>query len=160
MGLGSGVVTGRGPVLSEPGDVLDAGNSGTSMRLLAGGFGGAAVFFGAYRGCVAAVAGRWGGWLAPLRRMGATALGRQGGELAPLAIRGGDLRGIEYDLPVASAQVKSCILLAGLAASGEYGGASAGVVAGSYGADGDGDGGVGGVGRAGFAAASGAVDGD
>ena len=63
--------------------------------------------------------GPMGRVVAPLRRMGATALGRQGGELAPLAIRGGDLRGIEYDLPVASAQVKSCILLAGLSASGD-----------------------------------------
>jgi 3-phosphoshikimate 1-carboxyvinyltransferase len=55
----------------------------------------------------------------PLRRMGATILGREGGRLAPLAIRGGDLRAIEYALPVASAQVKTAILLAGLFADGE-----------------------------------------
>jgi 3-phosphoshikimate 1-carboxyvinyltransferase len=55
----------------------------------------------------------------PLRQMGATILGRDGGRLAPLTIRGGDLRGIAYTLPVASAQVKSAILLAGLFADGE-----------------------------------------
>ena len=51
--------------------------------------------------------------------MGAQVLGRQGGSLAPLVISGGSLRGIEYDLPVASAQVKSCIMLAGLTADGD-----------------------------------------
>jgi 3-phosphoshikimate 1-carboxyvinyltransferase len=55
----------------------------------------------------------------PLRQMGATILGRDGGRLAPLTIRGGNLRGIDYTLPVASAQVKSAILLAGLFAEGE-----------------------------------------
>jgi len=54
----------------------------------------------------------------PLRRMGATVLGREGGRLPPLAIRGGGLRGIEYAPPVASAQVKSAVLLAGLLADG------------------------------------------
>lgn len=50
----------------------------------------------------------------PLRLMGATVLGREGGRLPPLAIQGGDLAGIDYRLPVASAQVKSALLLAGL----------------------------------------------
>jgi 3-phosphoshikimate 1-carboxyvinyltransferase len=50
--------------------------------------------------------------------MGATVLGREGGRLPPLAISGGGLQGIEYALPVASAQVKSALLLAGLYASG------------------------------------------
>ena len=104
--------------MSEPGDVLDAGNSGTSMRLLAGVLA-AQPFFSALTGDASLRSRPMGRVVAPLRRMGATALGRQGGELAPLAIRGGDLRGIEYELPVASAQVKSCILLAGLAASGD-----------------------------------------
>jgi 3-phosphoshikimate 1-carboxyvinyltransferase len=54
----------------------------------------------------------------PLRAMGATILARDGGRLPPLAIRGGQLRGIEYSLPVASAQVKSALLLAGLFANG------------------------------------------
>jgi 3-phosphoshikimate 1-carboxyvinyltransferase len=51
--------------------------------------------------------------------MGATILGRDGGKLAPLTIRGGNLHGIDYAMPVASAQVKSAILLAGLFAEGE-----------------------------------------
>jgi 3-phosphoshikimate 1-carboxyvinyltransferase len=55
----------------------------------------------------------------PLRQMGATVLGREGGKLAPLTIRGGNLAGIEYRMAVASAQVKSAILLAGLFAEGE-----------------------------------------
>jgi 3-phosphoshikimate 1-carboxyvinyltransferase len=54
----------------------------------------------------------------PLRRMGATVLGRQGGSLPPLAILGGRLRALDYRLPVASAQVKSCLLLAALFADG------------------------------------------
>jgi 3-phosphoshikimate 1-carboxyvinyltransferase len=55
----------------------------------------------------------------PLGRMGAQIAGRCGGEKAPLAITGTQLRGIEYDSPIASAQVKSAILLAGLYADGE-----------------------------------------
>jgi 3-phosphoshikimate 1-carboxyvinyltransferase len=54
----------------------------------------------------------------PLRLMGATVLGREGGRYPPLAIRGSALRGIDYTLPVASAQVKSALLLAGLYAGG------------------------------------------
>ncbi|CAI8019677.1 3-phosphoshikimate 1-carboxyvinyltransferase [Geodia barretti] len=54
----------------------------------------------------------------PLQQMGASIMGRHGDTLAPLAIRGGNLRPIEYDMPVASAQVKSCLMLAGLSATG------------------------------------------
>ena len=54
----------------------------------------------------------------PLRLMGAVITGRDGGQRAPFSIRGGGLQGIDYELPVASAQVKSAILLAGLAARG------------------------------------------
>ena len=54
----------------------------------------------------------------PLREMGARVYGRQGGRFAPLSIEGGGIRGIWYRPKVASAQVKSCILLAGLGASG------------------------------------------
>src|SRR4029078_8054476 len=56
---------------------------------------------------------------APLREMGAQIDGRDGGRFAPLAIRGGGLHGIRYRMPVASAQVKSSILLAWLFADGE-----------------------------------------
>src|SRR5947199_8686398 len=55
----------------------------------------------------------------PLRRMGADVDGRDRGRLPPLIVRGGELKGIEYELPVASAQVKAAVLLAGLAAEGE-----------------------------------------
>jgi 3-phosphoshikimate 1-carboxyvinyltransferase len=55
----------------------------------------------------------------PLKQMGAQILGRQDDSLAPLVVRGGSLQGIEYDLPMASAQVKSAITLAGLSASGD-----------------------------------------
>jgi 3-phosphoshikimate 1-carboxyvinyltransferase len=54
----------------------------------------------------------------PLRRMGASIDGRDGGRLPPLAVRGGGLRGIDYRLPVASAQVKGAVLLAALGAEG------------------------------------------
>jgi 3-phosphoshikimate 1-carboxyvinyltransferase len=54
----------------------------------------------------------------PLRQMGALVEGRDGGRFPPLAIRGGSLRGVDYALPVPSAQVKSAILLAGLSADG------------------------------------------
>ncbi len=110
-------VHGRGMALLEPDDVLDCGRSGTTMRLLAGILAGqpfAAVLSGdaqLRRRPMARVAG-------PLRLMGAMVLGRDGGRLPPLAVQGGALRGIEYDLPVASAQVKSALLLAGLYAQG------------------------------------------
>jgi 3-phosphoshikimate 1-carboxyvinyltransferase len=55
----------------------------------------------------------------PLRRMGASVDGRQGGTLSPLVVRGGGLAAIDYTPPVASAQVKSAVLLAGLGAAGD-----------------------------------------
>jgi 3-phosphoshikimate 1-carboxyvinyltransferase len=108
------VVHGRGLYsLQEPLHALDCRSSGTTMRLLAGlvaGAGVMTVLAGSdqlSRRPMARVA-------EPLRRMGAVVLGRQGGRLPPLAIQGGALRGIDYPLPVASAQVKSAIVLAGL----------------------------------------------
>ena len=56
--------------------------------------------------------------MTPLRRMGADIVGRQDGNYAPLGIGAASLRGMEYQMPVASAQVKSCLLLAGLYAQG------------------------------------------
>lgn len=113
------VVRGTGLAgLHEPADVLHCAGSGTTMRLLAGLVAGqpfTTVLTGTdplRRRPMARVA-------EPLRLMGATVLGRQGGRLPPLAIRGGDLQGIDYALPVASAQVKSAILLASLFARGD-----------------------------------------
>lgn len=111
-------VTVHGGALSEPRMVIDTGNSGTGIRLLAGlaaGLDGLTVLHGD-----SSIAGRPMERIAtPLRLMGARVDGREDGRYPPLAIRGGSLRGISYDLPVASAQVKSAILIAGLSASGE-----------------------------------------
>ena len=104
--------------LSEPADVLDCGNSGTSMRLLAGLLAGQ-DFFSVLSGDKYLRARPMKRVVGPLSQMGAKILGRAGGEKAPLAIQGSKLKGIEYDSPVSSAQIKSAIMLAGLYAEGE-----------------------------------------
>ncbi|MCS7178653.1 MAG: 3-phosphoshikimate 1-carboxyvinyltransferase [Anaerolineae bacterium] len=104
--------------LREPDNVLDCGGSGTTMRLLAGILAGQ-PFTSLLTGNASLRRRPMDRVAEPLRRMGATVLAREGGRLPPLAIRGGHLRGIYYPLPVASAQVKSAILLAGLFAEGE-----------------------------------------
>jgi 3-phosphoshikimate 1-carboxyvinyltransferase len=104
--------------LVEPVDVLDCAGSGTTMRLLAGILAGQ-PFTSVLTGSEALRRRPMGRIADPLRLMGATVLGRQDGRLPPLTIRGGSLRGIDYAMPVASAQVKSAILLAGLFADGE-----------------------------------------
>ena len=108
------VVHGAGPDgLREPDDVLDAGNSGTTMRFLCGVLAGQS-FLSVLTGDASLRRRPMGRVLNPLREMGAQAWGRADGTLAPLAIRGGRLRGLDYALPVASAQLKSALLLAGL----------------------------------------------
>lgn len=105
--------------LREPEDVLDCGNSGTTMRLMLGLLAGRAG-----RHFVLTGDGslrrrpmqRVGG---PLAQMGAQISGRSGGNLAPLAIRGQQLQGATIRTPVASAQVKSALLLAALTATGD-----------------------------------------
>jgi 3-phosphoshikimate 1-carboxyvinyltransferase len=108
----------HGAPLVEPGDVLDVGNSGTTIRLLAGVLAGH-PFHSVLTGDASIRRRPMARVAEPLRHMGARISGRQGGCLAPLAIAGGSLRGIAYATPVASAQVKSAILLAGLFAQGE-----------------------------------------
>jgi 3-phosphoshikimate 1-carboxyvinyltransferase len=108
---------GRG-ALQEPADVLDCGNSGTTIRLLAGalaGLSGLAVLTGD-----ASLRRRpMGRIVRPLRALGADVSARAGDTLPPLVVRGGPLRGGQrIETPVASAQVKSALLLAGLAADG------------------------------------------
>ncbi len=104
--------------LREPGDVIDCGNSGTSLRLLTGvlsGVPGLSVLTGdasLRRRPVRRV-------LEPLRRMGADLSARDGDRLPPVVARGRPLRGVRHVLEVASAQVKSACLLAGLLADGE-----------------------------------------
>jgi 3-phosphoshikimate 1-carboxyvinyltransferase len=116
---GSGVtVEGRGvEALEESGAVLDCGNSGTSMRLLAGLLAGR-PFLSVLTGDASLVERPMGRVLEPLRAMGAHVDGRAGGARAPIVVRGGDLVGVQHALAVASAQVKTAIVLAGLQASG------------------------------------------
>ncbi len=118
VGEGSVKVNGVGlDGLKEPRDVLDMGNSGTSMRLISGVLAGQ-PFYSVMTGD-SSLRGRPMNRVAdPLRLMGAKVHGRDG-DLAPLTIIGGDLKSIDYQTPVASAQIKSCILLAGLFAEGE-----------------------------------------
>lgn len=103
--------------LREPGDVLDCDNSGTTMRLLAGLLAGQ-KFVSVLSG-TAQIRGRpMARIVDPLRTMGAQIFGRQQGRYAPLSIVPSRLNAIEYSMPIASAQVKSCLLLAGLYAHG------------------------------------------
>jgi len=104
--------------LSEPGDVMDVGNSGTGIRLISGVLAGQ-PFYSVITGDESVRSRPMGRITNPLRQMGAQILGRDGGSKAPLSIVGGSLRPIRYHSPVASAQVKSAVLLAGLFAEGE-----------------------------------------
>ena len=101
----------------EPGGSLDLGNSGTGMRLLSGLLA-AHPFRSRLTGDASLCSRPMGRVQVPLERMGGKVepLGKDG--RPPLDIRGGELKAIDYELPVASAQVKSCVLLAGLFASG------------------------------------------
>ena len=103
--------------LQEPQQILDCGNSGTGIRLLAGVLAGQ-DFFSVLTGDASIRKRPMGRVVGPLREMGAVIAGRRGGELAPLAITGARLHGLAYLSPIASAQVKSSVLLAGLFAEG------------------------------------------
>jgi len=111
-------VTGRGlHGLKSSWRALDAGNSGTTMRLLSGILAGQS-FTTKIGGDDSLNKRPMKRILTPLREMGAQISARDD-NFAPLEIRGGKLRGIHYEMPVASAQVKSAVLLAGLFAEGE-----------------------------------------
>ncbi len=104
--------------LKEADDVLCAENSGTTMRLMAG--------LLAAQPFLSVITGDWSlrsrpmaRVIQPLRLMGAQIWGRSGDSRAPLVIKGGNLHGISYTLPVASAQLKSALLLAALFAEGD-----------------------------------------
>lgn len=113
-----GVLAVRGGTLSEPAGPLDVGNSGTSIRLLAG-IAAGCPFTTVIAGDASVNRRPMDRVVEPLRLMGASIGGADGGRLAPLHIAGGALRGIRWEPPVASAQVKSAVLLAGLFAEGE-----------------------------------------
>ncbi|RUA06428.1 MAG: 3-phosphoshikimate 1-carboxyvinyltransferase [Gammaproteobacteria bacterium] len=103
--------------LKKPNTALDLGNSGTSMRLMLGILA-AQKFSTELKGDVSLSKRPMSRVIDPLMQMGAVIGSNQG--KPPLKIKGGQsLKGIHYDLPVASAQVKSCVLLAGLYAQGE-----------------------------------------
>jgi 3-phosphoshikimate 1-carboxyvinyltransferase len=103
--------------LREPADVLDCGNSGTTLRLLAGLLAGQPLF-AVLTGDASLRSRPQRRIVAPLRALGAQLDGRDDGDRAPLAIRGARLQGGSYALPVASAQVKSALLLAALGGEG------------------------------------------
>jgi 3-phosphoshikimate 1-carboxyvinyltransferase len=103
--------------LREASDVLDAQNSGTTMRLL-GGLLASQPFLSVITGDASLRNRPMGRLIQPLRLMGADIRGRGQDSFAPLVIRGKELHGIDFALPVPSAQIKSAILLAGLLAHG------------------------------------------
>ncbi len=105
--------------LQEPEDILDAGNSGTTLRLMLGILASHRDRFFSVTGDRSLRSRPMGRVVQPLQQMGAAIWGRQGNTLAPLAIRGQTLKPIRYQSPIASAQVKSCVLLAGLLSDGE-----------------------------------------
>jgi 3-phosphoshikimate 1-carboxyvinyltransferase len=114
---GTLTIEGRGPSsLRPPGEALDFGNSGTGIRLMMGLLAGL-PFDSVLTGDASLKRRPMERVAAPLRQMGARV--ETTGGSAPVQIRGGaKLRGLDYDLPVASAQIKSALLLAGLGATG------------------------------------------
>lgn len=105
--------------LLEPVDVLNAGNSGTTLRLMMGILASHPGRFFTVTGDDSLRSRPMSRVVRPLQQMGAEIWGRQAGALAPLAVRGQLLQPIHYHSPIASAQVKSCILLAGLMVEGQ-----------------------------------------
>ena len=104
--------------LMEPSVILDTGNSGTTTRILTGILAGQNLF-AVMTGDASIRKRPMARVVEPLRLMGAQIWGRGGGTYVPLAIKGAALKGITYDVPVASAQVKTCLLMTGLLADGE-----------------------------------------
>ena len=110
------IVTGGGfDALREPETVLDCANSGTSMRVIAGLLAGR-PFLSVLNGDGSLRKRPMARVTTPLRLMGARIDGRDDGRLAPLVLHGGALHGLDYALPVATAQAKSSLILAALQA--------------------------------------------
>lgn len=103
--------------LQQPAERLDCGNSGTTMRLVAGAVAPHPIVV-ELTGDASLSARPMDRVAIPLEAMGAGVAGRGARFLPPLTVRGGRLHGIDYTPPMASAQVKSCVLLAGLGADG------------------------------------------
>ncbi len=112
------IINGKGLYgLKEPFDVIDCGNSGTTVRLITGILAGS-PFFSTLTGDDSLRQRPMARVVAPLQAMGANIAGRAGDSRLPIAIKGGSLKALHYEMPVASAQVKSCLILAGLYADG------------------------------------------
>jgi 3-phosphoshikimate 1-carboxyvinyltransferase len=112
------VVHGKKRVLSPPTSEIDCGNSGTTMRLMAGLLAGQ-TFESRLVGDASLSRRPMDRVIAPLRKMGANIVAEGPEQTPPLRIHGGSLKGIRYTSPIASAQVKSAVLLAGLFAKGK-----------------------------------------
>src|SRR5438309_7332463 len=112
------IVHGKRRVLNAPKEEINCGNSGTTMRLLAGLLSGQ-TFESRLVGDAGLSRRPMNRVIAPLRQMGANILAEGPEQTPPIRIRGGSLRGIHYRLPIASAQVTSSLLLAGLFAKGK-----------------------------------------
>lgn len=104
--------------LKEPDNVIDCGNSGTTIRMLSGVLAGN-PFFSVLSGDTSLRSRPMRRVITPLSLMGAEISGRADNKYPPLAVKGKPLQAMKYILPVASAQVKSAIILAGLYAAGE-----------------------------------------
>jgi len=112
------IVHGKKRVITPPAEEIDCGNSATTMRLLAGLLAGQ-TFESRLVGDASLSRRPMARVIEPLREMGADIVAEGSDQTPPLRIRGASLRGIHYRLPVASAQVKSAVLLAGLFAKGK-----------------------------------------
>src|SRR5436853_875844 len=108
---------GRGPMLKAPTEVLDCGNSGSTMRMLSGVLAGQ-EFTSELVGDESLSRRPMARIISPLEAMGAKITADNGGR-PPLRVAGSHLKAIDYKIPVASAQVKSALLFAGLFAEGE-----------------------------------------
>jgi 3-phosphoshikimate 1-carboxyvinyltransferase len=112
------VIHGKGLYgLKEPFDVIDCGNSGTTVRLISGILSGN-PFFSVLTGDDSLKQRPMARVINPLKEMGADISARNGDKYLPMAIKGKRLKAINYNMPVASAQIKSCLILAGLYADG------------------------------------------
>ncbi|MCX8030887.1 MAG: 3-phosphoshikimate 1-carboxyvinyltransferase [Thermodesulfovibrionales bacterium] len=103
--------------LKEPFEVINCGNSGTTIRLISGLLAGN-PFFSVLTGDHSLKQRPMARVINPLKEMGAHILARMNDRFPPIAIKGGALKAIKYAIPIASAQVKSCLMLAALYAQG------------------------------------------
>lgn len=113
------IINGKGlNELKEPTNIIDCANSGTTSRLISGILSGNS-FFSVLTGDESLRRRPMSRIIKPLSEMGARLIARDNNRLLPMAIHGGNLKGIDYNMPMSSAQLKSCLMLAGLYANGK-----------------------------------------